>query len=211
MEEFLYKKYQNLGTFFTGSRKRQYFYFIVLLGLVGVITLEFYLGFKVESETMFWFFSSIVQSLMTLIGFMGVAVIFKYQSIAIIEERTLRKMNDITSVLSRIGGRLNSTSDEELLMIINYKTQNKIIDVELKRTKEDLESRIWLKQFLGDYMLKISIYAFSVVLLSLFFLSISKFVTNPFFAVSILYICFFLVADILRLVIKGIASTISSN
>ena len=215
MEEILYKIYQAVGAFFTGSQKRRVFYCFVLYGFIGVFSLEFFLKFTVGSEALFWVFSSIVQSLMALVALMGVVVVFKYQNMSTREDRLLEEMNKETSDLAKLGGVLTATSGDELLEnikphvpeILSNKGGSRTI--KLRRVQGELESQKFVRSFLREYMLKVCIYIFSVALFSLLMLAIVPALTSiPFLATASVYLSLFLVADILRLVIKAVASVI---
>lgn len=214
MEEILYKIYKKLGKFFTGSRRRREFYLIIFAGLIGAVSLELFLKFSITTDTLFWVFSSIVQSLMALVAFMGVVVVFKYQSMSTREDRLLEELNKDTSDLAILGGNLTATSGDELLENIKPHVPEKPSEdgfrtTKLRPIKQELESQKFVRSFLNGYMLKVTIYSFSVVLLSLFALSITTFLAAvPFLAVISLYMSIFFVADILRLVVKGLASTL---
>jgi hypothetical protein len=215
MEELFYKLYASTDAFFTGPQRRRELYLIILAGLVGVLALEFFLEFTVDSQVLLFVFSSIVQSLISLVALMGFVVVFKYQGISTREERLLEESNNETSDLARLGGNITATSSRELLVNIRPYVMDTPSGTEgftttrLRRIKKELESHELVRGSLNKNMLLVTIYAFSVVLINLFALSITTFLTAvPFLAVTALYLCFFLTADILRLVIRGIASSL---
>ena len=214
MEEFIYEKYSKLGEFFTGTQKRKLFYLFALIGFCIVLSLQFFLKFKIETDTMFWVFSSIVQSLLALTAFMGVVVIFKYQSISTRGDRLIEEMNRNSSDLAHLGGKLNAISIDELLENLKeHVPEDKRGDgfrtVKLRKVKEELDTIIFVRNYLSRHMIKVTIYSFLVVLLSSLILMVTTYIALiPILALTILYIFLFFIADILRLVIKIIASVI---
>ena len=216
MEQILYKIYQKLGDFFTGSLKRYLFYIIIFIILIIILIFESYFHFEIKAETLFWVFSTIVQSLMALVALVGVIVIFKYQSMSTREDRLLEELNKDTSDLAKLGGNLTAISAEELLQNIKPHTpeppssNDGFRTIKLRAVKQELKAHIFLRSFLGDYMLKFTIYVFLIAMLDLVALAIvSLLALNSILAITILYISIFFVADILRLVIKIIAEAIS--
>jgi hypothetical protein len=213
LHEFISKNYQRLGDFFTGTKKRQLFNTFILVGFVGVIWVNYFIKFALETDVLFWFFSSVVQSLMALVGLMGVFVVFKYQSMSTREDRLLEEMNKDNSALAMLGGDLNATSSEELLEKINPhlpepSNPNEGFRItQLRRVQAELKSQGIVRSYLKEYMIKVCVYAFFVVLVSLLLITFVPFLTaTSSIAITSLYLGFVLVADVLRLVIKIIAA-----
>ncbi len=186
------------------------------MGLAIALLSGFYFQFNIGTETLSLIFNSIVQSLIALVGLMAVVVVFKYQSMATREDRLLEELNKTTSDLAMLGGNLNATSGEDLINNINphvpkTPTANDgFRTIKLRRVKQELEAHNFLKTFLGDYMIKMSIYGFTIVLLSfLALIFVPYFSQHYYLAISSLYVSLFFVADILRLVIKIIAEAVS--
>ncbi len=216
MEQILYKIYQKLGDFFTGSLKRYLFYAIIFIILTIILIFESYFRFEIKAETLSWVFSTIVQSLMALVALVGVIVIFKYQSMSTREDRLLEELNKDTSDLAKLGGNLTATSAEELLQNIKPHTPEPLSNndgfrtIKLRTVKQELKAHIFIRSFLGDYMLKFTIYVFLIAVFDLVALAIVSLLSlNSILSITILYISIFFVADILRLVIKIVAEAIS--
>lgn len=215
MEEIFSNYYQKLGDYFTGLR-RWLFYAIVIVGLIIILAAEYFFHFNIEAETLFWVFSSIVQSLMALVAFMAVVVVSKYQTMLTREDRLLEELNKETSDLAKLGGNLTATSIEELGKNIDVhvpkvpSNSDRYRTLKLRRVKQEIESYVFLRSFLSDYMLRFTIYTFSVVVFDLLALILTTFlIHNSALAITVLYVSLFLVANTLRLVIKIIAETIS--
>lgn len=177
--------------------------------------IEYFVKFPVSEDTLFWVFSSIVQSLLALVALTGVVTVFKYQSMSTREDRLLEELNKGNSDLAMLGGKLTATSGMELLKNIKQfvpelPTENdgyRII--KLRQPMNELESHNFLRGFLSKYMLRVTIYAFTVVLFSLFELMVTEHLSaNPYLSLAGLYLSLFLVADVLRLVIRIIAETL---
>jgi hypothetical protein len=215
MEKILYEIYEDLGEFFAGAQRRRELFLMIFAGYIGVLALQMYLGFGVELEGLYFSFSSIVVSLMALVALLGFVIVFKYQNISTREDRLLEESNKDTSHLARLGGRITATSSNELLEnILPHVSEvpgegEDFRIMRLRRIKSELESHEFVRGFLSRNMLRVTVYAFFVVLLDLFLLSMAPFLAaNPLLAVSALYISFFLVADVLRLVINSISSSL---
>jgi hypothetical protein len=215
MEKILYEIYEDLGEFFAGAQRRREFTLIIFAGYLGVLALQMYLGFAVDLESLYFSFSSVVVSLMALVALLGFVIVFKYQNISTREDRLLEESNKDTSHLARLGGSITATSSNELLENILPHVSEAPGDGEdfrimrLRRIKNELESHEFVRGFLSRNMLRVTVYAFFVVLLDLFLLSMAPFLAaNPLFAVTALYTSFFLVADVLRLVINSISSSL---
>lgn len=185
------------------------------LGLVACLLLQFKVNFEITAESLSWVLSSIVQSLLALVALMGVVVVFKYQSMATREDRLLEELNKDSSDLGKLGADLTSTSGEELLSVIKGRVPSVLGPehgfriVRLHKIKGELESQVFLKKFLGQYALKVSVYSFAVTLICLVILAIVPvIVTVPILSLILVYILICLVADIFRLVCKILAETL---
>jgi len=218
MEEILSNVYQKLGDFFTGSSKRRLFYLILFLILLIILNLKLVFSpIEIKFDTLFWFFGSVVQSLVALVALIAVVVIFKYQNMTTREDRLLEELNKGTSDLAIIGGDITAISSEELLKNITDRVSEKPNDddgfriTKLRRVQKELNTNIFLRSFLANYMIRFTVYTFFVVMVNLFALAITQFlVSHSTLAIISLYISFFFVANSLRLAIKIIAGTISN-
>lgn len=215
MEERLLKLYESLGEYFTGWHRKRWFYLLVALGLIACLLLQLKFGFEIGSDALSWVLSSIVQSLLALVALVGVVVVFRYQSMATREDRLLEELNKDGSDLGVLGQDLTSTSGEELLRVIKrivpevLGPEHGFRIVRLHKIKGELETQEFDKHFLGQYAFKLSIYAFSVTLVSLVFLSIAPLITLvPSISLIVVYALLFFVADIFRVVCKTLAGTL---
>lgn len=161
-------------------------------------------------------FSSIVQSIVALVALLSVAVVFKYQSLSIREDRLLEELNKEKSDLAILGGQLTATSGDELLENIRARIPEESSDkdgfrtIKLRLIKEELESQNFVRSFLNEDIIKISLYIFFVALLNLLALMLVPFLVSvPFLATTSLYLVFFFMVDILRLIIKVIVATLT--
>jgi len=172
---------------------------------------------KIPQDTLYWIFSSLVQSLAALVALLGVVVIFKLQTISNREDRILEEMSQNYSPLAYFVGVTavqEITSIEELLLKVNKITDNNTgeqgdyhINV-LRTIKNKLEHFREIKLFIHDFMIKFSVYTFAVIILNLIFLSISHLIYQYNLGLPVIFSVIILTAYSLFLVIKGMSESL---
>jgi hypothetical protein len=214
MEEITYNIYQFIGDRFTGQRVFLFWLFIISFIIISIIS--FYFKINTSEDTLYWFFSSIVQSLMALVAFLGVVTIFKLQVINNSEERISNDerlrvdINFFKNEISPIG------SVEELTAILNEITSKGNYGSwsagPLKRIEETQEkiSRFHShKDFLKSYLVKFGIYTLMIVVLSLICLPLTPTISQYNIGLPILYFIIILTMYSLFLTIKGLSDSLS--
>lgn len=212
MEYYFFRIYESLGAYFTGSERRRIFYIFVLF-LFGIVLFVVYrYQIAINPETLFWVFSSIVQSLVALIAFIGVVVIFKYQNILMREDRLMEEMNKPDSALAGLGGELDSISGQELIAKINKHvfddpSKEGFRAKKLRQVRDELNSIEFIRNFLRENLVKFSVYILATILLNLFLLIFTPFLGEiALLATASLYISIFLTAYAFFLTIKTLAA-----
>lgn len=216
MENLFYEIYQKMGDYFMGSSRRRMFYFFVALLFVGVTLVSMRSKIVVELDVLSWTFSSVVQSLLALVALAGVVVVFKYQSMATQEDRLLNILSRTDSDLAMLGGKLDATSAEDLMMnIVAHLPDDSEKDgwrnKKLRRQKELLESNLRTKEFFRDFIIRFCVYTFVVVLLNVLFLILAPIFSVAFLGVPALFLSVFLTAYAFFLSLKIVAEAITSN
>lgn len=215
MEEITYKIYQHIGNFFTGRRKQFFALFcVIFIILVGV---SIYYQIKIPQDTLYWIFSSLVQSLAALVALLGVVIIFKLQTISNREDRVLEEMSQNYSSLAYFVGVTavqEITSIEELLLKVNKITDNNTgeqgdyhINV-LRTIKNKIEHFREVKLFIHNFMIKFSVYTFAIIILNLVFLSVSHLIYQYNLELPIIFLVIIFTSYSLFLVIKGMSESL---
>lgn len=99
MEECVFKIYQKLGDYFTGTERRRVFYFCFWAALFGISWLSFYCGIVVSEHLLYQFFGNLIQALVTMVAFIGAFAIFRLEQ----RDKTLDRVPIAEKILYRDG------------------------------------------------------------------------------------------------------------
>ena len=217
MEEIIYSIYEKTGACITGTQKRARFYIVFAIIFLIIIFLSLYFKKSNSSENLYWIFSSTVQSLVALVSFFGVLVIFKYQNISSYEEQILDKLQEGNgSPLAVLGGRLDAINISELIKNIknvignekNSEMNEGLHGNRLRKLLDNLRSKGRLKKYLYEFVIKFSVYTFGIVILNLILMVLTPYIVRCYLGFPISFLSIFLTGYALFMAIKIIAETL---
>ena len=211
MEKLIYKSYQFLGDYFTGSQKKK----LLLVGISALLSASIfiprYFNFDVSENTLNLVFSSITQALLSLVALLGVAAFFKLEAIRNEENQIMQSAlnSEVYSWLtSRLQGRVIITGEDLMNEFNTVFKEGNPNEARIKVLKGKLEFLFLGRKLTREYILMFTVYTFFVVLVSLTFLIFSPLLTFYHFGILSLFIIMVLTAYCLFLVVKGIADAI---
>lgn len=217
MEDFVFKIYEKLGEYFTGSQKRNLFYSLLFFILIIVVAVSFRFEILIDAEIINSVLGIVVQSLLALVGLMGVLVVFKYQSMSSYEDNISNHLRASNSSLGVLGGSPNFVGVDGLLkMILNHigkdpspgegwNAQN------LRQVKQRLESNIHIRMYMKDYMLKFSVYVFTLTLICLVLMIFMKEIAGLFLGLPLVLFLIYCTSYALFLTIKILAEAVAGE
>lgn len=218
MQEVIYEIYEIVGAYFTGTRRRRIFYLTALIFFLSITYFSIGQEVVVLPETLYWIFSTIIQSLVALVALMGIFIIFQLQSISSYEERVFQKLQegnetplarlgitrdavDITGLLENIKRRLGEDAEEGEGPIVG----------QVRKVQDKLKMNKWLREHLYNFAIKFGVYIFTVVLLCLFFLSFTPLISQYYLGLPAAFLIIFLSGYGFFLTIKGLASALHES
>lgn len=209
MEDFVFNLYQQLGDYFTGSRRRNWLYIFFLVVFIVLIPITHRLEITVEAETLYWVFSSLVQALLALVALMGVVTIFKLQNLNESKKMLAQEIFDSKWMALTYG---KYTPIEILLLAIDKFIANNATSGahRINALKQLLEDNLLARNLVIDYARKFSIYTFAIVLLSLIFLMFTQQISDLYAGVNTLFAMFVFTSYSLFLAAKGFSYTIDA-
>lgn len=209
MENFVFNLYQKLGDHFTGTRKRNKFYAVVLVVFIALIPLTYHYRLTVEAEMLYWVFSSLTQALLALVALMGVVSIFKLQNLNEYKKALAQEIFD-AGWLTLVYGKYTSiiTLMEAMDKFI---TDNKVGNTHrIVALRKLLEDNLTARSLVIDYARKFSVYTFAVVMVALIFLIFAEQIASLYIGVNTLFGMLILTGYSLFLAAKGFSYTIDA-
>jgi hypothetical protein len=205
MEVFIFNFYQKLGEYFTGSSRKKPL-FILLLGIFILINfLSYQFKIIIETDTLYWVFSSLVQALLSLVALIGVVSIFKLQNFHQDERKILDEVNDDARgyfmFLNKRFFSLKELSDAVEVHLSQKPSQNGFYFVSLDKRIQDC---LLSKKLVIEYSAMYTIYTFFTVLVSLLFLMLVPQISVMYLGFTSLYLMFVLSSYSLFLAAKGV-------
>jgi len=173
------------------------------------VALDYYFSqLNIQDQTLYWFFSTVAQSLVALVALYGVVVVFKLQVISsqISEFLQTGRLKELLKVKSA-SWSITSTSQriediKDTLKVEKEPTRRE----ELISAKKELEGWQKSRGNIKKSMLYFSGYTLLVVSISLIFLSISELIFKSNLAVPSLLLVLLLSFTSFLLLIHGIKS-----
>ena len=198
-----------IGDYFTGSSRRRLFWIPVFIVFVCSAYIGFYYKIVITQDTLYWVFSSIVQSLVALVALFGVVAIFKLQILYNRERQIIESTFSPNMFLyPELAGK-TITSIEELSLEINKILKAGVSEESrVKKFKERIDNLFLSKNLIIDFTIKFSVYTFTIVIFALLFLMSAPLISEYFLGLPILFTVLISIAHLLFLVIKGIAASI---
>jgi len=209
LENISYKIYQKIGDYLTGSDRRYCFWTIMFILFVLLIIFSNFFRWTISVNTFYWFFSSLIQSLVTLVALLGVVLVFKLQGVKDEEQYIIRLAFNPSTWLSGYFHSHIITSGVKLLSELNLLLESQNPEEKLaERLRDRLKELANAKKNAIDFMVRFAIYTFAVVILSIIFLIISPLLSKSFLAIPIIFLMVIFTAYSLFLSIKGATSNV---
>lgn len=210
MEDIIFNFYQKLGDYFTGSYRKKPLYIGLLIIFLFLGYLSYRLKIIVNTETLYWVFSSLVQALLALVALMGVVSVFKLQNLHSDESRIIDESNDpMRGYFALLNNRYPTIETLNLAIetyISNHKKEN--INSIIIAMQQRIDYLLLSKKLVTDYATKYAVYTFAVALVALLFLFFSPQISTFYLGIISLYFMFILVSYSLFLATKGFAYSI---
>lgn len=209
MDNFTFNLYEKLGEYFTGSRRKQPVFIALIFVFIALNLLSYRQEIIVDSETLYWVFSSLVQALLALVALMGVVSVFKLQNLHSHEQRVLDETNDPGRGYFTLLNNRYSTIHALKAAIESYLSSHQIGETHLISTmNKRIDDLLLSKRLVANYAIKYTVYTFAVALLSLLFLILTKQISELYLGLNALYLSFILSSYSLFLATKGVAYSI---
>ena len=199
--------YQKLGDYFTGTSKKQFLYTLVVIFFVFLLLISYIQKINVPVDTLYWVFSSLVQALLALVALMGVASIFKLQSLKSSEDQFLMIARESTyTYYIGVPPPTIELLIEKIEPIITSNNLNKSSHIFVLR--ENIRDIKVSKELVTSYAIEYTVYTFFVALLSLLFLIFAPTISLLYIGIPTLYLIFVLATFSLFLATKGFSYSI---
>ncbi len=208
MEDIIFNFYQRLGDYFTGSHRKRPLYIGLLILFLILGYLSYRLKIIVNTETLYWVFSSLVQALLALVALMGVVSVFKLQNLHGDEGRILDESNDPMRAYFTLLNNRYSTIETLKLAIDTYVSNHELKNNLIAAIQQRVDNLLLSRKLVVNYAVKYAVYTFAVATVALLFLIFSPQISAFYLGIISLYLMFILVSYSLFLATKGFAYSI---